>query len=399
MTVSEPEVTRPLEGVRIVSFTQFLLGPAAVQYLSDLGADVIKVEPPSGAWERTWAGGDSFRNGVSVFFMLANRNARSIVLNLKSQQGLETARQLIRTADVLVENFRPGVMDALGLGYETLREDNSRLVYASGSGYGSSGPFRKLPGQDLLLQAITGLAANTGSAKAAPVPAAAPVVDQHGAALLAMGILAALLHRNRTGKGQHVELNMIQAGLDLQAEPLAYHLNGGLVSLPEEKLGSPFHPAPYGIYETKDGNIAISLSPVAAVRQALDGAPELEPFEDPSVALSARDDIHRALAALVSTFGTREIVEKLRTGGVWCSPVNDFTAALEDPVVTGVDPVMQFEHPDAGTVQVLRHPVNYSSVDTSVFRTPPRLGEHTEEILSELASARNGHESSETSQT
>ncbi|MFD1211402.1 CaiB/BaiF CoA transferase family protein [Arthrobacter sp. GCM10027362] len=396
MTVPEPEVTRPLEGVRIVSFTQFLLGPAAVQYLADLGADVVKVEPPAGAWERSWAGGESFLNGVSVFFMLAHRNARSVTLDLKSREGLEAARKLIETADVLVENFRPGVMDSLGLGYDAVHEQHPRLIYASASGYGSTGPFRKLPGQDLLLQAITGLAANTGSAQEAPVPVGAAVIDQHGAALLAMGVLAALLHRERTGKGQHVELNMIQAGLDLQTEPLTYHLNGGQVSVPQERLGSPFHPAPYGIYKTRDGNVAISLSPVATVRQALDGAPELEPFEDPSLALNARDEIRRALAPLLASYTTSEIVEKLRKGGVWCNAVNDFTAALKDPVVTEVDPIMQIEHPDAGTIRLLRHPVNYSSIDTSVRRTPPRLGEHTEEILSEFGNARPGPENTET---
>jgi crotonobetainyl-CoA:carnitine CoA-transferase CaiB-like acyl-CoA transferase len=384
MTVPKSEVAGPLEGVRIVSFTQFLLGPAAVQYLSDLGADVVKVEAPSGAWERTWAGGDSFRNGVSVFFMLANRNSRSVTLDLKSEEGLKAARELIGTADVLVENFRPGVMDSLGLGYDSVRVDNPRLVYASASGYGSSGPFRKLPGQDLLLQAVTGLASITGSAQEAPVPAGAPVIDQHGASLLAMGVLAALLHRDRTGKGQHVELSMVQAGLDLQTEPLTYHLNGGKVSVAEEKLGSPFHPAPYGIYETQDGYVAISLSPVSTVRQALDGAPELLPFEDPSMALSSRDDIRRTLAPLIAAYTTADIVEKLRTGGVWCSAVNDLAAALEDPIVTEVEPIMEIEHPDAGTVRLLRHPVTYSDIDTTVRRNPPRLGEHTQEILSEL---------------
>lgn len=384
MPVSKSEVARPLEGIRIVSFTQFLLGPAAVQYLSDLGADVVKIEPPSGAWERSWAGGESFRNGVSVFFMLANRNSRSITLDLKSKEGLEAARELIATADVLVENFRPGVMDSLGLGYDAVRQDNPRLVYASASGYGGSGPFRKLPGQDLLLQAVTGLASITGSAKEAPVPAGAAVVDQHGASLLAMGILAALLHRGRTGEGQHVEVNMVQAGLDLQTEPLTYHMNGGKVSPPEEKVGSQFHPGPYGIYPTQDGHVAISLSPVATVRQALDDAPELLPYEDPSIAFAARDDIRRAMAALIAAYSTTDIVEKLRAGGVWCAPVNDLAAVLEDPIVTSLDPIMEIEHPDAGNIKLLRHPVTYSRIDTTLRRIPPRLGEHSQEILSEL---------------
>src|SRR6266850_1019164 len=147
-----------LAGVRIVAFTQFLLGPAACQYLADMGADVIKVEPPGrGAWERSWAGADTFIGGVSAFFMMANRNLRSVTLNLKSKRGVDVARRLVETADVFVENYRPGVMDRLGIGYEDIRKINPRIIYASGSGYGSEGPYRQLPGQDLLLQAISGL--------------------------------------------------------------------------------------------------------------------------------------------------------------------------------------------------------------------------------------------------
>ena len=141
-----------LAGVRILAFTQFLLGPAACQYLADMGADVVKVEPPGrGAWERSWAGADLFINGVSAFFLLANRNLRSVTLNLKSTRGVEAARKLAETADVIIENYRPGVMDRLGLGYEQIRGSNPRVIYASGSGYGSDGPYSHLPGQDLLI--------------------------------------------------------------------------------------------------------------------------------------------------------------------------------------------------------------------------------------------------------
>jgi crotonobetainyl-CoA:carnitine CoA-transferase CaiB-like acyl-CoA transferase len=222
-----------LAGVRILAFTQFLLGPAACQYLADMGADVVKIEPPGrGAWERSWAGADTFINGVSAFFLLANRNVRGVTLNLKSAKGLEVARRMIETADVMVENFRPGVMDRLGLGYEAARKINPRIIYASASGYGSEGPYSHLPGQDLLIQAISGLGANTGTASQGPTPAAAAVVDQHGGSLLAMGILGALVGRGRTGEGQRVELVMMQAALDLQTEPVVYHLNGAHLERP-----------------------------------------------------------------------------------------------------------------------------------------------------------------------
>jgi crotonobetainyl-CoA:carnitine CoA-transferase CaiB-like acyl-CoA transferase len=375
-------VSRPLEGVRIVAFTQFLLGPAAVQYLADLGADVIKVEGPAGAWERTWSGADTYLNDVSVFFLLANRNCRSISLNLKSAVGAEVARRLIASADVVLENFRPGVMKRFGLDYDALHEEFPELVYASASGYGASGEFSKLPGQDLLLQAMTGLAANTGSQVEAPIPAGAAVVDQHGAALLAMGVMGALLHRQRTGQGQHVSVTMVQAALDLQTEPFTYHLNGGPVAPAEERVGSSFHPGPYGLYSTTDGHVAISLSPVAQVLESLDAtAPDLC---DPAVAFSRRDDIRRTVAPLIAELSTSEALAKLRRGGVWSARVNDYDDVLEEPAVAQLDPVMEVEDPRAGSLRLLRHPVAYSKADTSMTRSPPALGEHTDEVLREL---------------
>src|SRR2546425_2536200 len=222
-----------LSDIRILSFTQGLLGPAAVQHLADMGASVIKIEPPgTGAFERSWAGADTFRNGVSVFFLLANRNQRSLTLNLKHAEGLAIARRLVERADVLVENFRPGVMDRLGLGYQDVRAINPRIIYASASGFGQQSPFRDLPGQDLIIQAMSGLAAATGRAGEPPTPVGAAVVDQHGASLLAMGILAALIQRGQAGEGQRVEVTMLEAAFDLQLEPLVYFMNGGKVQRP-----------------------------------------------------------------------------------------------------------------------------------------------------------------------
>ena len=248
------EALQLLSGVKILSFTQFLLGPVAVQYLADMGADVIKIEiPGSGAWERSWSGGQTFPGGVSAFMLLSHRNVRSVTLNLKDSQGQQIALRMAERCDVLVENFRPGVLERFGLGYELIRERNPRVVYASASGYGSDSPYRDLPGQDLLLQAISGLASITGRASEAPIASGTAIVDQHAAALLAMGILGALFHRERTGQGQRVEVTMLQAAFDLQLEPMTYYLNGGKVELPRERIGSTYHEAPYGLYQTKDG--------------------------------------------------------------------------------------------------------------------------------------------------
>jgi crotonobetainyl-CoA:carnitine CoA-transferase CaiB-like acyl-CoA transferase len=383
--MSGPKDLQLLAGIRIVAFTQFLLGPAACQYLADMGADVIKVEPPGrGAWERSWSGADTFIGGVSAFFMMANRNLRSVTLNLKNPGGVEVALRLMEKADVFVENYRPGVMDRLGLGYEAVSKINPRIVYASGSGYGSEGPYRHLPGQDLLLQAISGLGANTGTEEQGPTVAAAAVVDQHSASLLAMGILGALVHRERTGVGQKVELVMLQGALDLQIEPVVYHLNGAVLKRPKTPIADTFHSVPYGFYATSDGHLAISMAPIKAISEVLGNPAELTPYEDPAIAFSKRDEIRSALDPFFRRRTTAEWVDLLRAHNIWCAPVNTLSETFDDAAVKHLDPVLEFEHPRAGRVRVLKHPVKYSTGEATLRRPPPDLGEHTEEVLGEL---------------
>src|SRR6059036_494724 len=259
-----------LAGVRVVSFTQFLLGPSGVQFLADLGADVVKVEPPGGRlWERNWSGADLFKNGVSVFFMLAHRNQRILTLDLKHPEGRAVARRLVERADVLVQNFRPGVMARHGLDWETAKTINPRLIYVSASGYGESSPYRDRPGQDLLIQGLSGLASISGRADQPPTAVGTAVIDQHGATLLALGALAALLERARTGRGLHVEVSMLRAALDLQLEVVTYFLNGAQLERPQSALASSFHPAPYGVYATRDGHVVLSMSPLSELAGAI----------------------------------------------------------------------------------------------------------------------------------
>ncbi|TAM74419.1 CoA transferase [bacterium] len=374
-----------LSGIKLLCFTQFLLGPAAAQYLGDLGAEVVKVEAPgSGAWERHWSGGNTYPGGVSAFMMLSHRNVRSVTLNLKHPKGRELALRLAQRCDVLVENFRPGVMERFGLAYSDVRAHNPRIIYASASGYGSDSPFRDLPGQDLLIQAISGLAAITGCEGEAPVPAGAAIVDQHAAALLAMGILGALFHRERTGEGQRIEVTMVQAALDLQSEPVVYWLNDGQVELPRERLASAFHEAPYGIYATGDGYLAISITSIATLSKALGDPLELAPYLDRQAAFTYRNEIRQALDPLLRAKTTAEWLDALRAAGVWCAPVNDYEHVFADPVIRHIDPILEFDHPRAGRVKVLKHPVRYESGEPGLERLPPALGQHTDEILKEL---------------
>ena len=379
------EGIRLLEGIRVVAFTQFLMGPVASTYLADMGADVIKIEPPGrGAWERGWSGTDLFLNGVSAFFMMGNRNMRSVTANLKSERGREVALRLVKTADVLIENFRPGVMTRLGLGYEDVKAINPGIIYASGSGYGSDGPYSKLPGQDLLVQAVSGLGANTGTAESGPTAAGAAIVDQHSASLLAMGVLGALVNRMQTGEGQRVELIMMMAAFDLQNEPVTYHVNGAHLERPKSPLADTFHKVPYGFYATADGHIAISMAPIKTITEALGSPEDLSRYEDPEIAFTKRDEIRVALDPHIRKRTTAELVELLRAHDIWCAPVNDLKAAFADPAVQHIAPIMEFDHPRAGRVRALKHPVRYSSANNTVRMPPPELGQHTDEVLAEL---------------
>lgn len=373
-----------LAGTRVLSFTQFLLGPSGVQSLADLGADVIKIEPPRGKlWERNWSGCDLYLNGVSAFFLCAHRNQRSLTLDLKHPEGQAVARRLLAQADVLVQNFRPGVMARFGLDYETVAALNPRLIYVSASGYGESSPYRDRPGQDLLLQAISGLASISGRAGQPPTPVGTAVVDQHGAALLALGVLAGLLERSRTGRGLHIEVSMLRAALDLQLEIITYYLNGARMQKSPTSLASMFHPGPYGIYETKDGYLALSMTPLPVLREALE-LPELAWCGTAPYTFAAREEIARALEPVLKTRTTAEWLEFLVPRGVWAAPVLTPAETFSDPAIQAGDVVEEIDHPVAGRVRVLRFPLEFSTGRAAVRRPPPMPGEHAEEILQEL---------------
>ena len=372
-----------LAGIRVLSFTQFLLGPSGVQFLADMGADVVKIEPPGGTlWERHWSGANLFLNGVSVFFLLAHRNQRSLTLDLKNPEGMAVARRLVENADVLVQNFRPGVMERLGLGWKDVSRINPRLIYASASGYGESSPYRDRPGQDLLMQAFSGLASISGRADQPPTPVGTAVIDQHGAALLAMGVLAALLERARTGKGLQVEASMLKAALDLQIEVASYHLNGARLEKSATPLASTFHPPPYGCYATRDGHLVLSMSPLGALARALP-LPALEPYAAVTWNFEAREAVARLIEPVIHERTTAEWIERLVPQGIWAAPINTYDETFADPAVRVADAVEEIQHPVAGPVKLLRFPLELSTGRAEMRRPPPMPGQHTEEVLKE----------------
>jgi crotonobetainyl-CoA:carnitine CoA-transferase CaiB-like acyl-CoA transferase len=375
-------VTSMLSGVRVVSFTHFLQGPSACQMLADLGAEVIKVEPPTGAFERSWSAPDAYLGDTSVFFLIGNRNVRSLALNLRTDEGVRVVRELLASADVLVESFRPGVMDKLGLGYEDLRAENPGLIYCSLSGYGSDGPYRDRPGQDVLLQAMSGIAAATGGADGAPTPAGASLVDQHAAVLGTMGILAALHGRTRTGEGMRVESNLLNAALDLQIEPLGYHLNGFTGTRSTSGISSTYYKAPYGVFKTADGYVCLSLNALATLAKAFEDDWFLEVGEENSYA--RRDEVGARLADHVRRRPTAEWEKVFSDAKMWFAPVNTYAEVVADPQVLHNESFVSFTHPDAGEVTVLGHPVRYNGTRPGLRSLPPRLGADGPAVLADL---------------
>jgi crotonobetainyl-CoA:carnitine CoA-transferase CaiB-like acyl-CoA transferase len=374
-----------LKDVRIVSFTHFLFGPMGVQSLADLGADVIAVEPLSGSFQRGWgAEGNKMVDGQSVLFLSVDRNKRSIAVDLKSPRGYEITRKILAKADVLVTNYRPGVLDKLGFGYKELKQENPALIYAAASGYGPDGPYVKRPGQDLLIQALTGLASINGPKETGPRPVGLSVVDHHGAALLALGIVTALFRRERTGKGCRVDISLLSAALDLQMEPLVSYLNGQRPAsvTPPKYIGGFHYEAPYGIYPAQDGHIAISLTSLKTLNEAL-LSEDLAAFDD-SENFEKREEIAECIARAIQTKSVAEWQELLTKHGIWHQSVNDYAAVAEDPQVRHNNCLLTVEGATGSDITLVNHPIRYDGEAPEVRLPPQPIGAQAGEILREL---------------
>ncbi|AZO41760.1 CoA transferase [Mesorhizobium sp. M7D.F.Ca.US.005.01.1.1] len=373
-----------LNGIKVVSFCHFLQGPAGAQYLADMGADVIKVEPIDGAHERRWSGADVYVEGVSGFYLCANRNKRSIGIDLKSAEGKQVARRLIASADVVMENFRPGVFAKLGFDDEALRVINPNLIFASASGFGATGPMALKPGQDLLAQARSGLMSVTGTPQRGPTPVGAAIVDQHGGALLAMGILGALVRRLRDGKGARVEASLINSAIDLQGEALVNYFAGGMtrqVLNREVNLATWFHAAPYGVYPATDGHVVVSLCDSSVLAEALDSDSLRE-----AVGVDRyveRDDYARRLANATARFAVAELAERFDRHGIWWAPINYYDDLLADPQLSHAQVFRQVSV-RGRTIHLVNHPNRYDGEVPALRYLALEIGEHTREILDEL---------------
>ncbi|WP_254534012.1 CaiB/BaiF CoA transferase family protein [Natrinema gelatinilyticum] len=386
-------MTSALSDVRVVSFAQLAQGPFAAQIMGDLGADVVKVEPPGGEWMRSARERDeNARIGLNTIwgdenlsFLSVNRNKRSIELNLKDDRHMEVAYELVASADVLIENFRPDVMDRLGFGYDDLTDRNPELVYCSSSGYGTSGPYTDRPAQDILLQALSGMMSITGHADDPPTPVGTTVVDTYAAMQIVVSVLTALHERERTGEGKRIEVDMLSSAVHLLSQEVAVAANDGELATRSEVpgMGHVYLQAPYGVYETSDGHLALSLSPVAEVAEALEigGLESITTLEE---AYKRKNELKRRIETVLSAEPTDHWLERLLERDVWCAPVRDLSAVPDDPQVRANGMIQSLERSDLPDLDVVSLPFRMDGETPLARSRPPYAGEHTDDVLVEL---------------
>ncbi|HEX4756067.1 MAG TPA: CaiB/BaiF CoA-transferase family protein [Candidatus Dormibacteraeota bacterium] len=383
---SPPTPTGPLAGLRVLDLSRILSGPFATMILADLGAEVVKLENPIGGDDtREWA--PPYQGDQSAYFLSINRNKRGIAVDLKSDAGREVALRLADGADVLVENFRPGAAARLGLGYPELSVRNPRLVYASISGYGQTGPDAALPGYDAIAQALGGVVSVTGEATGPPVRVGTPVADLGAAMWAAIGVLAALHARSTSGRGDWIDISL----LDGQIAWLTYVAGGYFASGEVPRRYGSAHPTivPYQALRTSDGYLMVAVGNDSLWRRfaPIIGLPELA--ADPRFATNPdrvvhRDELIPLIEAALASRASAEWAAELSRAGIPAGAINTVDRALSHPQVLARDMVLTAEHPTAGTLRMPGSPVRLASHTATVRRPPPLLGEHTDEVLTEL---------------
>jgi crotonobetainyl-CoA:carnitine CoA-transferase CaiB-like acyl-CoA transferase len=389
----------PLDGVLVLDFTERMQGPYGSQMLGDLGAEVIKVErrqalTPDGRPDERYGAHGKYGQSQedSTFypagFLAANRNKKSLTIDLKNERGKEVARRLVERCDVVYENFRPGVMERLGFGYEQCAEINPSIVYASASGYGPDGPYEKRPGQDVLAQAIGGFGAINVSAEGRPTPVGMSITDVMGGMNGGIAVLAALFHRLRNGEGQHVRVSLLDSAIAAQSEQAVHFMN---TDVGEPVRGTvmhahPYIPPPYGFYATKDGYLALSSGrQVSKLSRLL----EIEDLtDDPRFASYWQRDRNRAemekiIESALQAKTTAEWLEVMHAEDMYVAPVKSFSEVFSDPQVLHNGMVVTVDSP-IGPLRLVGPAFKLSKTPATVRSAPPLHGQHTEEVMLEL---------------
>jgi formyl-CoA transferase len=376
-------MTAPLDGLRVVDLSRVLAGPYCTMMLGDLGADVVKVElPGQGDDTRRW--GPPFKKGESTYYLAVNRNKRSLTLNLKHPRARALLRRLVESADVLVENFKPGTLEGLGLGWNELRALNPRLVYCTISAFGSRGPYKDRPGYDFAIQAMGGIMSLTGEPDGEPVKVGVAIVDVTAGLYALSAILAALRARDRDGVGQRVEVSLLQAQLAWLANQASSYLVAG--QLPP-RLGNA-HPSivPYQVFRCADAWLAIAVGNDGQFRALCEALAMAELARDERYAtnparVANREELIEALSARLATWSSTVLLRSLESAGVPCAPINTLDRVFADPQVEALQAVVHADHPTVGDLPMVRWPFELEATPAELRRPPPLLGQHTDELL------------------
>jgi crotonobetainyl-CoA:carnitine CoA-transferase CaiB-like acyl-CoA transferase len=380
------KVTGALTGIKVLDLTRVLAGPYCTMMLGDLGADVIKVEAPGGSDEtRGW--GPPFQNGVSAYYLCANRNKRSITIDLKTEEGRELIRSLVKEADVLIHNFKTGSMEKWSLDYEKLKDINPRLVFCSITGFGETGPYRNLPGYDYIVQGMSGMMSITGSDESGPLKMGVAMMDILTGLYSAIAIEAALLEREKSGIGQKIDMSLLDSGVSSLVNVASNYLISGKVP---QRLGND-HPniVPYSTFRALDGEIIIAVGndrQFASLCELL-GIPDLaanEAYQTNQARVKNRRQLTEILEDRLRLKPVAEWMKLLSESTIPCGPIHTMNQVFADPQIAAREMVVEVNHPAAGAVKLVGSPLKLSRTKVEVKRHPPIAGEHTEEILQEL---------------
>ena len=379
-------MTKPLEGLTVLEFSQFLSGPYAGLRLADLGARVIKIERPEvGDLCRNLYISDTDLEGDSTLFHAINRNKESFAANLKDAKDIELVKKIIEKADIITQNFRPGVIERIGLDYKNVKKINPKIVYGTISGYGSDGPWSSLPGQDLLAQSRTGLVWLNGNGGEAPTPMGLAVADMLAGHTLVEGILAAVIKRFRTDNGSHVETSLVEALLDFQFEVLTTYFNDGNRK-PQRSSYNNAHAylsAPYGIYKTSNGYIAIAMTPLPKLGELLD-LNSIKDLHDQKEWFTKRDEIKKDIGDWIEKQTTEHWLSILEPADIWCAKVLDWETMVKHEGFKILDMVQRIKRDDGLDIETLRCPIK---IDGEIFKSSkaaPKIGNDNNSIMKEF---------------
>jgi crotonobetainyl-CoA:carnitine CoA-transferase CaiB-like acyl-CoA transferase len=377
----------PLDGILVVDLCQFLSGPYASLRLQDLGARVIKIERPDGGdLSRRLYLSDTEIGGDSTIFHAINRSKESLALDLKNPADVASLKKLLTKADVTLQNFRPGVIERLGLDYEAVKAINPGIVYASITGYGDEGPWVQRPGQDLLAQARSGVMWLNGDHDQGPVPFGLAIADMLAGAAVAQGILAALVRQGRTGQGAHVETSLLEALIDFQFEVLTTHLNDGRRKPKRSEFRSAhaYLSAPYGVYATADGWLALAMTPLGKISDLLE-LPALTTYAaEPKSWFTARDAIKRIIAERLGTRTTADWLALLEPADIWCAKVLEWDELMQSDGFKALDMLQTLTRDDGISITTTSSPLRIDGVRHHTTRAAPLIGEQSAAIRKEF---------------